>query len=586
MKTHKISLKLNKKIILTAFYTIIVLSIAVLSSFGESQSKYYDDNKSALVYKSSLYTLTNTDPIKISIRDDLSSFERVYYSFEFVRNVVDKEELEPMYRLQLPRSCKFDNNKSSMTLYGDSIPDSATYVYSCPVSSTSSVMSTNVTIFESFNYEDDFVYQKGSLSHLYSEYIKKHPKHDISEDKKSFTVTASETEIKTGNYQVSYDAFVDWLVAYATEYHYIDGTEPYNTSISDLKNYAATVFNKNNLYKKDNVLPGIKVECDDKKYTCTFTGEDNLMGYARTYMASKTPLFPMLSTVFITIENNSQNKDEINKVFDFYLKEYIYPVKPLTDTSTDEDKKKNEENQKNYELVKNYVDSFGGVSYIIGTNNKIKGLEFVKANNGVIITKSVLTYANLISNSSINLAFDLETVMEQAFKDKIKEFTEDTNNIKLTTKAINSIIDINGEIMGSILKNNNSESSSKVAFNDYYIVNNENNYILVRVFSVGEKYNYIALEEFNYKDLKIEFKNVVNTVTNPDNTSKEEHSLDINISYVTENSTLTDSEIKDLIFDAYTKLNEYLEITDLNKTKDDITADYKLTDTIIKKIVK
>ena len=176
--------------------------------------------------------------------------------------------------------------------------------------------------------------------------------------------------------------------------------------------------------------------------------------------------------------------------------------------------------------------------------------------------------------------------MEQAFKDKIKEFTEDTNNIKLTTKAINSIIDINGEIMGSILKNNNSESSSKVAFNDYYIVNNENNYILVRVFSVGEKYNYIALEEFNYKDLKIEFKNVVNTVTNPDNTSKEEHSLDINISYVTENSTLTDSEIKDLIFDAYTKLNEYLEITDLNKTKDDITADYKLTDTIIKKIVK
>ena len=315
-------------------YTAMVLSIANLTVYPESHSKYFTAKTDALKYDASLYQLQSDKKIKIKLAKQYELTEdEAYFEFEFDRN---KPEIiagakKDVYSITVPKNaagekvCTFVsvtssskiteekgrvyNGKYTITYTNNDTADTNKVLMKCSVPDITvtqnglDYLMVDVTVREKINKEKKFIYAQSETFHvLKSDYI------SIVKPEFGLSLTLDSNDDGTDNF----NTFMAWLDKYATDYQNA-------TSSSEGYKQVLEKYVKENGYSKDtlytNELLGITVVHEEGTSKYTYYIEGNLIGYARTY--NRAPNDPRL--YFSTLGGRAFDEvdtNELNKAFE------------------------------------------------------------------------------------------------------------------------------------------------------------------------------------------------------------------------------------------------------------------------------
>ena len=270
-------IKNNKKYLIVGIYTLLILSIAHLSIYGTSNSKYIDKKDYALVYQTKLNKLYQKNELAITYSKNKSTREKIYLSFKLKRNEVGIDsKLTDKYFIEIPKACEFvDDSISEYTFPPEK--NEPTIAIMCDVNDESildnnDVFDIYIKIKEQIGKEDKFLYTDGIYSAMSkSDYLTKEFPEDIKPTKE-FKISKN-----NNNWQQVNGDIYDELVYNLEKYYYptyVD--EVYGNFANRIKYYIQGETKENGGYIKSykgktsvttsDSIPGLKITDDGNNY--------------------------------------------------------------------------------------------------------------------------------------------------------------------------------------------------------------------------------------------------------------------------------------------------------------------------------
>lgn len=371
---------MKKKIILVSILVLGLLGIINFNSVSKSNSKYYDDTKSALAFTNMLYDVYNPKDINVMYLENMSNPDTFYFHFYLRRNTKIGEDVlakDDSYIIDVPNGCTLSimkSDESKIITHSDdykkltlnikpSNPDkdaedmenSIEMNVACPTDDTlkddKGRYILKIKIYEQIKDEDKFLYRKGE-----SDFVL-----ELPSDKSLTTYTF------TGPKENVYEELEKFVNNYV-DYTFKNDDNRHGTAWEAIANYIKVYENEGSkdasVAWTDGGLLGLKIEHTPNTDTYTFTIEDDLAGYARTKQGLENSLSRKI-IYFYKIDNPYI----LEKVFKNMLNSYFYPL------------------EEDYNIIINYLnyvtDNNIGI-FLLEGNYKISNLNWTKDNDGCL----------------------------------------------------------------------------------------------------------------------------------------------------------------------------------------------------------
>lgn len=486
-----------------------------LSVYPKSYSKYYDNDTSALVYEStihskykgefeiSLYGENSTNP-----SESLSNWQNAYLSFSFDRNNVIADGSTDVYTIQVPNGCRIIREYTTISNGGKRIGNAITYntPYSSEEDNTNTiVMRCSVNqlvnnknkIIASVEVEETigdktFTYMDGTFEQSLQDYYEKHPlpiqrvEWKQTADEQYLMLPIKNTITDWSTYlPVNKTPLTDWNFLISGSYAWFrksDGSETRIRSSYDVFNivWLQNIVASNNAYADEIIsyvsksypdeasitnanieLPGFKTT----KYP-TADGEmwkyeiaENFVGYARTAAVDFTKYNYMYFS--------TDNANTLDEAFKMYLDTYQYQ-------GVDKEELRNLVNTLGVSNILNRADANGDI-YIDGK----RLFHYDSSDNRL----------ELINNKVIRVPFASEDTMKATLESELAKIYED-----ISASAI-----MNSKDVINSLVRNSTQNSNKESYNEYFIVQDGNEYLVVNVYSTGSESTYVTVSTLDAK---------------------------------------------------------------------------------------
>lgn len=497
-------------------YVIAILFLFVFGSFGLSSipktySKFVTDG--ALVYKTKLYNMyteKKMEPVE-------ATMETAKFEFTFIPNKAIASNVAEWYDITIPDACTFGEIKTNATI-------SVVSKNTRRISYTSGMdrsKENKISMTCKINLNEEYIAFDAKINEVLDKenrklaYIKYVYKEKVQDYLKRVEIGIENPKV-IPNVDDLYERFIAWITAYARSVNreaeilpYVKNTYPNKEALISPNNY--------------NALAGFKIEYNSSKDEYTFTILENFVGYARMYHASMNG---KLSGNEVPLYFSTTDRNVLNEAFKNYLNLYVYP-KDVTTAN------------KMYK----YVSEKQGIYSVIFYGNKgIPGLELVGHNNTTLDTEIKLTKDKLLAGAneqnhdSNPIAFNRPQLMLTNFGNSAMA--------NYPNLGKNILLAIREKIKSSITKNaTHDEAGHKidaepVAFTDYYIQEDGNRYLIIKVSSDGKIGNIYRIDEMYVPSgMTISFENTT------------DNKLKANIAYST----------KDSVTDIVSYLNAYFK---------------------------
>lgn len=503
----KIKRTFKTNVILSFVTTLLILSIIDLSFVPQTNSKFKTaggpgEDGIALEYQVGLYPLYREG---LTYKDDkipklTPDTEKLTFDieFSFPRQALEvtsdvTEENQDNYTFNTPigQGCTVTKvNGENRNTVSFVTPTEENEVITVNLHCTDSVKPVNgminlsVGVRERVGNEADFAYTD------YSFVITEEYYNTFMEIIKWENPLVQEHGVDYSNDTELYTNFTEWLDYYAkkTGYESIVNDYLYNASINGcpgLKD-AASIKYGSSCWNK---IPGLKMEYDDMWDIYTYTIEENLLGYARTYED-----FNYQNMYFYVSEGYTEK--EIDAIFEYYLKNATTIVDgEVNSVFSDED----------ISDIKEYLSNRGGISGVM-RGKYILGISYARDDHRISLGKDFLSYVKSLKNypDGITVKFDRRTIMTVDFLDQLAPTYGDKLSAGLSESDDASKNRIYTEIGAeNLFKNATNISDTPISFIDYYAVwdgedENHKNYVIVKAFSDIEKYSGDEMYQYNH----------------------------------------------------------------------------------------
>lgn len=457
-------------------------------------------------FEVSLYGENATNP-----SESLSTYEQAYFTFDFDRNNLIADGSTDIYTIKVPNGCKLIGGytkissggninilKSTITyansIYSSEEDNTNTIVMRCPVNQlvSNKDIIASVEVKETIG-DKTFTYMDGTFKQTLLEYYENHP---LPIQRVEWKQTANEQYLMlpikdtiedwSTYLPVNKAPLTDWNFLISGSYAWFRDNNGNQQRIRTAYDVFNTVWLQNivasstNAYRDEIIsyvrnaypdlasiqnanikLPGLKTtryktaDGDMWKYEI----QENFVGYARTAAVDFTKYNYMYFS--------TSNSDTLDKVFLEYLEKYPYQ-------GVDK------------EELRNLVDT-NGVSNI---------LKLVDANGDIYINGKRLFHYDasdnrleLVKSNIIRVPFSDENTMKTTFESELSKIYEDVSaNVIMNSE----------DVINSLLKNSTS-NSKKESYNEYFIVQDGNKYLLVNVYSTGKDCTYVTISTLDAK---------------------------------------------------------------------------------------
>lgn len=426
-------------------YLLIFIGIAGFSVFPKSYTKFTDSESSYLKYKADVVALnkneTDLSINLVSYSDDHSS---ALLDFELPKNVSDLGEIEnDLYSIIVPEQCSVDNVDKEEVKFLDE-EEIKRINLTCDIRDTSSLVhKEGDDVYLEFSVQVNEKINDDLVPFRYKDYSYRGvlPFSSVS-------VETNEGEQVANSKLEYFQNKIKEIILAKQKY------QPYNAEITS---YIDTADLSNNRFE----LSGLKVNYDSTADRFYYEIEESFLGRARTYYANKS------LDVKNTMIFSTDNRESLENEFEYYLNEYY---------SKDIDK--------NY-LILNYIKANDGISSILLDGTNISGITRVSDDTIKIDSKIMDYVSEMYSDNFVTIYNNDENKMDGTFKAAV-------NKISNINSSLREKIKLDEEIQNELNKKYDINNASP----SYYVVNDENDYILVQVNSY-EKYKKVLFIEMS-----------------------------------------------------------------------------------------
>ena len=524
----KTKVKKNIKIIKIIISILIILNIINNIKITPSIAKYYKEGDS-LVYNNKLINLNQNFSLDLTIEH--ASLNEFKANANFERNNVSREkELDKYIISSDAKDCKYEimsikdgksniTNSNTISYDEPNANERIQVTITCPIESVTKeeagekVVKLNVSVTEQIN-DEEFIYQKGSLSMSLDEYNK-----EYNESNNPLTFTVAKDE----NLQKNIIEAIKKYDYYTEMEYYIEKNVNGNTINTEIK--------------------GLTIVDNEDSYTITVN--DDFKGYAKTFYAGATP--KLKDYIYFS----STDATSLNEAFKYYLETYFF----------EDDPSKNEK----INTIINYINTFkDGIKYLVIDKGEIPGFYYIYEGQYELDTdklyKAAIDYFNTKTQEKISIY--LET--------KYSNISSNIKNVilKKDSEIMQSIIDHqNNETLKDdyypILDNN--------TYNIIAVTSNKEEPIIINELEGISK--DINLEFTNTNDnlnikLNIDVPIINNEMTPPSvDTPKEEPTPDENIDESLDNTENNPSEEENIEGDANLNTENILSSAESKETE-------------------
>ena len=295
------------------------LCLLTLSFFGSvaflhiptTQTRYYDDEDNALLYKTNLYSLYK-GTLGLSISSE-SNYRDIVLRATFSRNNVVTNQETDVYEIVSPSGCSISRIVSVGNAVGNQITyqgpgtDNISVDIRCPltqVTNAAGEIRIPISVKEKVGNEVSFLYRNRSFLYPLDAYHNKYPIPTVSASNRTITIPSVAEN--------RYSLFLEKMSSVVSKTRS-------NIDSGMVLNYVKSVYSsESSLFDLNKTLPGLQVS--KKKGNLhdeyIYTIEDSFFGYLLTY-ANRTKNSRVL---YFT----STVSSEIEKAFSYYLKQYVY----------------------------------------------------------------------------------------------------------------------------------------------------------------------------------------------------------------------------------------------------------------------
>jgi len=336
--------------------SVFLLFLMIITSFcfdiPTSTARYEETETDYLKYHSSL-TLVQKEEGNINLVS--TSPSELTFSFSLFKDTINVKDGESThYKLLLPVGCRSD--------YPDSIISSMDQnemetTFTCDIDSIDFIDSNqnasfSVSVLESVNDEDYFLYQKYSFSDSISTFS-----NEIEE------VNEEQVDSNSSFFHSFQDSLIQNILLYNPEYYsYKEAIESYIKSFDHYQD-----------------ILGLQIDYRDY-YDYNYTVLDSFIGYARTYYENREET--QKNVMYFT-----DSSDSIDETFSYYLKTYYCA-----------------DDMNQFYLISNYISSLGGVSAVVQNNATIEGITFDSSESKMVLDDKIFANSSkLVQDFKISL---------------------------------------------------------------------------------------------------------------------------------------------------------------------------------------
>lgn len=488
-------IKLNKKIVLTAITTILVLgniNFTVVSKTNSLFRKEFDD---ALAFNSDLKNIKKSDIITIEKDMTEPNIDNIILKVTFKRdseNAKDSNKKD-FYNFIVPTSSEDNTSICSVVKVGNNLnyngdtkdinfktgtsENASGEVYlSCPTKDENSIgrdYDFKIKLYEHIDKEEDLLYAEDTYEFIFSEYAKWFE--DIYVSFKRQLDEFIESYINQDNklYNLGKSNFYSYIKTYGLEMDKIENGDP-NRILNSI------VLSPEGSKPIINGITGHVVHNDvtDKdEYVFDFTDVD-LLGFVQMYMFyHPTEGFSRPESLYLYFAQNNISTNTLKKTL-----ELMYPENQLDNAN------------KVYEYIKGYLNKTNNDNYTIQQLKTIPG--YIKTTSegsfDMRYKASLLDNAHnfLSKDNKIKISYNKNSsvVMEEVFETALK-FKKNQNII--SNNLANSILASFYEPIGLY----NAVINTNTTYSTYYELYQDGNiYKLIKAETNGEdQCNYISI---------------------------------------------------------------------------------------------